>query len=188
MEFPILPELVGSEKQVLWATSLRAAVVADMRSHRAEVEAWAAEFARDAAALRQVDREAELFALILSHAAASWWIDRRELSLLELTRDEAAAVGARPAETPRRERGHGGRAGPSRGRLQAAAEGALDALSEPRKVRTAQAGKLPFCAPPHLRGYRISGPISALARSALQTAANRLRFDEHTGIRPFFGG
>jgi hypothetical protein len=92
MEFPPLPQLVGSEKQIQWATSLRAAVVAEMRSHRADVEQWAADHARDATTFAPVEREAMLFTLILTHTEATWWIDRQELSLLELTRGEAAAL------------------------------------------------------------------------------------------------
>ncbi|MDR3148879.1 MAG: hypothetical protein LBT88_02515 [Oscillospiraceae bacterium] len=72
-----LPALTGSNKQISWATSIRAEYVSKFDALRAR----SVEAGEDCA---QAD---ELHAKVIAQTSASWWIDRRGTSTLNLLRE-----------------------------------------------------------------------------------------------------
>ena len=79
-----LPELEGAARQVSWARSLRAAVIA-----RVKMEAWRMDQARR---LKSLEPAAERYLalvlpLLLAKTGADWWIDNRETDPLDLVLD-----------------------------------------------------------------------------------------------------
>jgi len=85
-----LPPLVGTPKQVAWAESIRTRLVAKIDEHQRACEAnpqlqsvGYSELLR-----MQVERQTRLFAAIKLKDRASWWIDRREMSVEQLAAEE----------------------------------------------------------------------------------------------------
>lgn len=66
-----LPALTGTDKQVAWATSIRAAAAADLRALRSTAQAWADK--GDANAVRAID----IIDAALAVTESSRWIDSR---------------------------------------------------------------------------------------------------------------
>ena len=74
-----LPELLGSEKQVTWAESLRMKVIAEAE----------AAIARTATTPERKAQVAPLLAGLKAQDKAAWWIDRRSKSGIELLKEMA---------------------------------------------------------------------------------------------------
>lgn len=82
-----LPALTGSDKQVAWATTIRAKLVADLKTFRAEVDARAAKFpGPDADEFLAVADKA--IAAIESKTDARFWIDNRTSWGEEMVKNE----------------------------------------------------------------------------------------------------
>ncbi|GEM_PF-4140797 len=81
---PDLPDLEGAARQVSWARSLRAEVLAKVK-----VEAWRMDQERKLKGLEPAtDRYlGRVLPLLLARTEASWWIDNRESDYLELALD-----------------------------------------------------------------------------------------------------
>ncbi|WP_306598933.1 hypothetical protein [Geothrix sp. 21YS21S-2] len=83
-DLPGLPELEGAPRQVSWARSLRAAVIAQVK-----LEAWRLdqERKRKGLALAAERYLALVLPPVLARTDAGWWIDNREADLLALILD-----------------------------------------------------------------------------------------------------
>ena len=74
-----LPELLGSEKQIAWAESIRVKVIAEAE----------AAIARTATTPERKAQVAPLLAKLTAQTEAAWWIDRRNKSGIELLKEMA---------------------------------------------------------------------------------------------------
>lgn len=111
-----LPALTGTEKQVAWAETIRAAKIAEVDKIVDGYDARLAEVAKDPAALAAQDVRskesgfeslADAFACakaaaveIINTPAASWWIDNRDVRLGTLILKQAEKVAAARKVTP----------------------------------------------------------------------------------------
>jgi hypothetical protein len=79
-----LPELDGADRQVSWARSLRAAVIA-----RVKLDAWRLDQKRKLKGLEPATERylARVLPLVLAKTDSHWWIDNREGDPLELILD-----------------------------------------------------------------------------------------------------
>ncbi|MFT4040697.1 MAG: hypothetical protein QM692_21130 [Thermomicrobiales bacterium] len=87
-----LPTLTGTDKQIAWATDLRAQRLREMEARQADFERQAA-----IAITKGQTTEAEVtegrahgaavVADILSHTEAKWWIDQRQDSVIRMMRE-----------------------------------------------------------------------------------------------------
>lgn len=75
-----LPVLTGSDKQIAWAESIRAAIVRDANVLMDKAWTAAAAAGHDPAAVI-APQAATIAAAIASQPAASWWIDNRDATL-----------------------------------------------------------------------------------------------------------
>jgi hypothetical protein len=101
-----LPALIGTPRQIAWATIIRTRIGASMDEQLRETEAHFAAQAADCepAIDFYLARQRTVFALIRSHAEASYWIDRRTLSVAQLAYAEYSSTQARTSGTAVRER------------------------------------------------------------------------------------
>ncbi|GHE51153.1 hypothetical protein GCM10019059_07970 [Camelimonas fluminis] len=72
-----LPALEGSEKQVAWATEIRATIIADLKAQRAAIGAIAQRMAGNAAAEAGIAAAYAAMDAAAAKTAAAWWIDNR---------------------------------------------------------------------------------------------------------------
>jgi hypothetical protein len=86
-----LPELIGTPKQVAYATGVRAHILAMLqRADRQLPEVIGQHFNPPSAQMQaDLDRRAALFASIRKHADATYWLDRRGDNVNLLMRREA---------------------------------------------------------------------------------------------------
>lgn len=87
-----LPALQGSDKQITWATTIRAKFVGSIEAFEVEQEALIAQDAgkhTDAEYQAVRDQLAAAKAKVFGQAAASWWIDRRSETGQGLLREAA---------------------------------------------------------------------------------------------------
>ena len=83
-----LPALVGSDKQVAWATTIRAELLGKVATMRKEFEATGRKqnVTEDVMAAQMGQFDA-LVAKLTAQTAAAWWIDRRSNSAQALLKD-----------------------------------------------------------------------------------------------------
>lgn len=94
------PALTGSDKQITWATDIRARVIAALDEFRAGMAAHVAEHPE--AAPEQAANNAALDAALAAHVDARWWIEEHKAGtgdtaataeqIAYLLRREAAAL------------------------------------------------------------------------------------------------
>jgi hypothetical protein len=101
-----LPALAGTPRQVAWATIIRARVLTAMDEQLRATEAHFAVHAADCepAIDLYLARQRSVFASIRSHAQASYWIDRRTLSVAQMAYAEYSSMQARTSAAVMRER------------------------------------------------------------------------------------
>ena len=69
-----LPELNGTEKQVRWATQIRASLLDDMHKHEAQIDTMP-RTDEDKAKMHEIF--SNFYDVILSHTDSAFWIDNR---------------------------------------------------------------------------------------------------------------
>jgi hypothetical protein len=83
-----LPALTGSEKQITWATRVRAALLGKVAVER---ERFSAQGRRQGASEEKMASELDKFdaavAKLAAQTAAAWWIDRRDHGPMALLRE-----------------------------------------------------------------------------------------------------
>jgi hypothetical protein len=91
-----LPRLIGTPRQVAWATTIRARFLSMMAKQLELTEGNPLlESVGYGQLLKlQLETQRRLFASICTHVEASWWIDRRQLSLPQLAQAEQRAINA----------------------------------------------------------------------------------------------
>lgn len=84
-----LPALVGSEKQVSWASTIRAALLKEAEALDAKLGAKRAELAQapDEVKAAQLDAVAVALDVLRGKTAAKWWIDNRDLRAESIVRE-----------------------------------------------------------------------------------------------------
>jgi hypothetical protein len=83
-----LPALVGSDKQVAWATTIRAELLGKVAAMRKEFEAAGRkQNVTEDVMSAQMGQFDGLVAKLTAQTAASWWIDRRSNSAQSLLKD-----------------------------------------------------------------------------------------------------
>ena len=83
-----LPTLTGSDKQVAWATTIRAEQLGKVAKMRSEFEALGRkQGATDDVMAEQMGQFDALTAKVAAQTSASWWIDRRSNSAQALLKD-----------------------------------------------------------------------------------------------------
>ena len=83
-----LPALTGSDKQVAWATTIRAEQLGKVAKMRQEFEATGRkQNATEAVMAEQMGQFDALVAKLTAQTAAAWWIDRRTNSAQALLKD-----------------------------------------------------------------------------------------------------
>lgn len=89
-----LPALSGSEKQVAWATTIRAGLVAGVMAER---DTFLALGRRQGASDERIAEQMALFDravdAVRGQTSAAWWIDHRDESASALLREMARAAG-----------------------------------------------------------------------------------------------
>ena len=102
-----LPPLTGTPKQIAWAESIRARLVATMDAQVRETEAHSAMQMIGCSAAMQLllDRQRRYFAAAKAQVAARWWIERRDWGVAQLAAEamrnlRPASVGHRPEKKP----------------------------------------------------------------------------------------
>jgi hypothetical protein len=86
-----MPPLTGSPKQIAWATTIRARIVALLDDHQHKCEDIPMLQSGYGELLRmQVERQGRLFALIKMQDRASWWISRRSWTVEQLAAEVRA--------------------------------------------------------------------------------------------------
>lgn len=83
-----LPELVGTEKQVAWAETLRQKVVAEIEKIIDEIDHIPAEKRNES----EIDLFMKTVDIVLSKTSASWYIENRFRSAREILVEEAKAI------------------------------------------------------------------------------------------------
>jgi hypothetical protein len=101
-----LPTLTGTPRQVAWATIIHTRIVVTMDEQLRKTEThFAAQAAGCEPAIElYLARQRTAFAAIRSHAHASYWIDRRTLSVAQLAYAEYSSMRARTHGAVLRER------------------------------------------------------------------------------------
>jgi len=72
-----LPALKGSDKQIAWATTIRAGIAADLGAQRAAIAAIAPKVAGNAEAEAGIAAAYAAMDAALAQTSAAWWIDNR---------------------------------------------------------------------------------------------------------------
>lgn len=96
----MLPELVGTERQVEWATAIRCNVLTGALDEASLVAKWRRRLSREGTSDDDRQKDGASLAAwerLISTTSAEWWIDMRRQSLEQVARREGvrAAVRAR---------------------------------------------------------------------------------------------
>lgn len=81
--YPNLPTLTGSEKQIAWATDIRAAALIDVEAKRAQIDAFAELLRTTPVKGTPADIDAKIAAAIaaldgvMAQASSKWWIEHK---------------------------------------------------------------------------------------------------------------
>jgi hypothetical protein len=94
-----LPRLIGTPRQVAWATTIRQRFLAMMAEQLRETKSHVAAQSFGYRPMLEIHlaSQRQIFASIGAHAQARYWIERRSLSLPQLAAAELRALNARPA-------------------------------------------------------------------------------------------